>query len=173
MEVGNEEERTSVTDDLSGLRRKTYKNLVVVSLGFLFTFTAFQALQNLQSSIHSDPQLGLGSLISIYVALVLSCMFIPPLVIGKLGAKYTIMVSMGGYVLYTLSMFYPRYGTLIPVSLILGIKLYLHARHENLPNTVLYGSVYGVLLNHIWKQYFHIQLYMVSYSVVFHSVVVA
>lgn len=108
------------SDDPTVLKRKTYKNLIAVSLGFLFTFTAFQALQNLQSSIHSDESLGLGSLISVYVSLLLSCMFVPPILIGKLGAKYTIMVSMSGYVLYTLSMFYPRYGTLIPASIILG-----------------------------------------------------
>lgn len=106
--------------DVRLLRRKTFKNLIVVSLGFLFTFTAFQALQNLQSSIHSDAKLGLSSLVTVYVALILSCMFVPPLLIGKLGAKYTIMVSISGYVLYTLAMFYPRFGTLIPASLILG-----------------------------------------------------
>ena len=107
-------------EDTQNLRKKTYKNLIIVSLGFLFTFTAFQALQNLQSSIHSDEKLGQSSLISIYVALVISCMFVPPLMIGKIGAKYTIMAAICGYVLYTVAMFYPRYGTLIPASLILG-----------------------------------------------------
>ena len=109
-------------DDLnsSNLRLKTYKNLVVVSLGFLFLFTAFQALQNLQSSIHKDENLGFISLIAIYASLLISCMFVPPLVIGKLGCKYTLVLSMFGYVSYTISMFYPRYWTVVPASVLLG-----------------------------------------------------
>ena len=108
------------TMDSHAIRWNTYKNLIIVSLGFLFTFMAFQAIQNLQSSLYSDPKLGLASLAVVYAALVLSCMFVPPMMIGKLGAKYTIMLSMSGYVIYTLSMFYPRWGTLIPASFILG-----------------------------------------------------
>lgn len=102
------------------IRRTTYKNLIVLAMGFLFLFLAFQGLQNLQSSIHSDAKLGLASLCVVYASLVLSCMFVPPLLISKLGPKYTIMLSMCGYVIYTLSMFYPHYGTLIPASILLG-----------------------------------------------------
>ena len=109
---------------VSNFRRRTYKNLIVISLGFLFLFTAFQALQNLQSSIHDDENLGLVSLCIIYAALVTSCMFVPPLLINKLGCKYTVMLSMSGYVLYTVAMFYPRYWTLVPASALLGM-LYL------------------------------------------------
>jgi len=118
----NVERRTEqeIAMDNHTVRRNTYKNLIIVSLGFLFLFTAFQALQNLQSSIHTDAKLGLASLSMVYASLVLSCMFVPPILIGKLGAKYTIMLSMCGYVIYTLSMFYPKWGTLIPASIILG-----------------------------------------------------
>lgn len=109
---------TSVT--LRDVRRTTYKNLVVVATGFLFLFIAFQGLQNLQTSIHSDAKLGLASLCVIYASLVLSCMFVPPLLINRLGPKYTIILSMSGYVVYSLSMFYPHYGTLIPASILVG-----------------------------------------------------
>ncbi|XP_012562258.1 protein unc-93 homolog A isoform X1 [Hydra vulgaris] len=104
------------------LRSKTYKNLLVISLGFLFLFTAFQALQNLQSSIHNDKNLGFVSLIAIYASLLTSCMFVPPIVIGKLGCKYTVVLSMFGYVSYTLSMFYPRFWTVVPASILLGFS---------------------------------------------------
>lgn len=108
------------------VKKTSYKNLIVVSLGFLFTFTAFQALQNLASSIHQIEHVGLASLCVIYASLVLSCMFIPTLMIEKLGAKYTIMASMGGYVLYTLANFYPRWWTLILASAVLGLHLYFN-----------------------------------------------
>lgn len=123
----NQQEKNRFTEGkvvVSNLRRRTYKNLIVISLGFLFLFTAFQALQNLQSSIHDDENLGLVSLCVIYAALVTSCMFVPPLLINKLGCKYTVMLSMSGYVLYTVAMFYARYWTLVPASALLGM-LYL------------------------------------------------
>ena len=114
------DQQSIIPMDVHTVRRTTYKNLIIVSLGFLFLFTAFQALQNLQSSIHKDAKLGLASLCVIYASLVLSCMFVPPILIDKLGAKYTIIVAMSGYVAYTLSMFYPHWGTLIPASILLG-----------------------------------------------------
>ena len=114
------------TDDPEETKRSKmfiYKNLTVVSLGFLLLFTAFQALQNLQSSIHQDAELGLASLCIIYAALVISCMFVPPLLINRLGCKYTIMLAMTGYVTFTLANFYPRYWTLLPTSFLLGKKI--------------------------------------------------
>ena len=87
----------------STIERSTYKNLIVISIGFLFLFTAFTALQNLQSSIHTDAKLGLASLSVIYAFFTVSCMFVPPILISRLGAKYTVIVSMSGYVLYTLN----------------------------------------------------------------------
>lgn len=110
----------NTNDDQGVAKWRIYKNIIVVGFGFLCLFTAFQALQNLQSSLHSDPNLGLVSLSVIYVFIVISCMFVPPIMIGKLGCKYTMMLSMGGYILYTTANLYPRWWTLIPASAILG-----------------------------------------------------
>ena len=52
--------------------RRIYKNLLLISLAFLFVFTAFQALSNLQSSINCDEGLGLASLAAIYATLIVS-----------------------------------------------------------------------------------------------------
>lgn len=101
-------------------KRKIIKNVLVISFGFLFLFTAFQSLQNLQSSLNKDEGLGLASLCVIYAALILSCIFVPPFVIGRLGCKWTLVLSMTGYVLYTVSNYYARWGTLIPASIIIG-----------------------------------------------------
>ncbi|XP_020619657.1 protein unc-93 homolog A-like [Orbicella faveolata] len=102
-------------------KRKITKNVYVISLGFLFLFTAFQSLQNLQSSLNKDEGLGLASLSVIYAALILSCIFVPPFVIGRLGCKWTLVLAMTGYVLYTVANYYARWGTLIPASIIIGI----------------------------------------------------
>ena len=60
-------------------KRKITKNVFIISFGFLFLFTAFQSLQNLQSSLNKDEGLGLTSLSVIYGALILSCILVPPL----------------------------------------------------------------------------------------------
>lgn len=101
-------------------KRKITKNVYIISFGFLFLFTAFQSLQNLQSSLNKDKGLGLASLSVIYGALILSCIFVPPIMIGRLGCKWTLVISMMGYVLYTVSNYYARWGTLIPASIIIG-----------------------------------------------------
>ena len=101
-------------------KRKVTKNIFMISFGFLFLFTAFQSLQNLQSSLNADEGLGLASLCVIYASLILSCIFVPPFMIGRLGCKWTLVLSMSGYVLYTLANYYASWYTLMPASIIIG-----------------------------------------------------
>ncbi|XP_048582467.1 protein unc-93 homolog A [Nematostella vectensis] len=97
-------------------------NIFFISCGFLFLFTAFQSLQNLQSSLNSDEGLGLASLCVIYASLIISCMFVPPYMIGRLGAKWALVVSMVSYVLYTVANYYPSWYTMIPASFLVGMS---------------------------------------------------
>ena len=101
-------------------KKSIIKNLLIVSSAFLLLFTAFQSLSNLQSSLNKDEGLGLASLSVIYAALIVSCMFVPPLVINKLGCKWTIAASMVCYCTYTIANLYSSWYTLIPASLLLG-----------------------------------------------------
>ncbi|XP_039604702.1 protein unc-93 homolog A [Polypterus senegalus] len=96
------------------------KNILVVSFGFLFLFTAYGGLQSLQSSLNADEGLGVASLSVIYGSLILSSMFLPPILIKNLGCKWTIVVSMFCYITYSLGNIEPRWETLIPTSIILG-----------------------------------------------------
>ncbi|EMP25162.1 Protein unc-93 like protein A, partial [Chelonia mydas] len=59
-----------------------------------------------QSSLHSEEGLGVASLSVIYAALILSSMFLPPILIKKLGCKWTIAGSMCCYIAYSLGNFY-------------------------------------------------------------------
>ena len=119
--VPEDNEATQISpEELKKEKRKITKNVYIISFGFLFLFTAFQSLQNLQSSLNKVEGLGLASLSVIYGALILSCIFVPPFVIGRLGCKWTLVLSMTGYVLYTVSNYYARWGTLIPASIIIG-----------------------------------------------------
>ncbi|XP_033118766.1 protein unc-93 homolog A-like [Anneissia japonica] len=114
--------RTSSADHNDWSQRRLMKNVLVASLAFLFLFTAFQALSNLQSSINCDDGLGLASLSTIYVSLILSSMFLPSIVIRILGLKWTLVASMSCYTLYSVANFWPGWGTLIPASALVGFS---------------------------------------------------
>ena len=106
--------------ELKNIRFMVYKNLLITGLAWIFLFTAYGGLALLQSSLNSDGGLGTASLSTIYVALIVSCLFLPTTLIEKLGIKYTIVFSQIAYILYILANIYPKYYTLIPTAIILG-----------------------------------------------------
>ena len=97
------------------------KNILVVSVAFLFLFTAFQSLSNLQSSLNREEGLGTVGLSIIYGSLVISCMFLPSFIISHIGCKWTVAFSMLTYILYMVANFYATWGTIIPGAIILGL----------------------------------------------------
>ncbi|KRT86763.1 hypothetical protein AMK59_1129, partial [Oryctes borbonicus] len=97
------------------------KNVSAVSFAFMIQFTAFQGTANLQSSINAKDGLGTVSLSAIYAALVVSCIFVPTFLIKRLTVKWTLCLSMLCYAPYIGSQFYPRFYTLVPAGVILGI----------------------------------------------------
>ena len=116
----NETESNIRTKDQKKLAQKANKNLAILSVSFLLLFAAFHSLQNLQSSINVAGGLGNVGLTALYVAFLVSCVFLPPFVLSKLGMKRTIIISMFGYVTYTLASFYANWWTVIPASVVLG-----------------------------------------------------
>lgn len=64
---------------------------------------------------------GTVSLTTIYVALVVSCCFLPSLLIKVLKTKYTMALCMLVYSTYIAAQFYPTLGTLIPTAILLGL----------------------------------------------------
>ncbi|XP_044587874.1 UNC93-like protein [Cotesia glomerata] len=97
------------------------KNIGTVSIAFMVQFTAFQGTANLQSSINASDGLGTVSLSAIYAALVLSCIFVPTFLIKRLTVKWTLCLSMLCYAPYIGSQFYPRFYTLVPAGVLLGL----------------------------------------------------
>nr|XP_004459514.2 protein unc-93 homolog A isoform X2 [Dasypus novemcinctus] len=100
---------------------KSLKNVLVISVGFFLLFTAYGGLQSLQSSLYSEEGLGVTALSTLYGAILVSSMFLPPILIKKLGCKWTITISMCCYVAFYLGNFYASWYTLIPTSIILGL----------------------------------------------------
>ncbi|KAK7081147.1 Ion channel regulatory protein UNC-93 [Halocaridina rubra] len=95
------------------------KNVFVISIAFMFLFTSFNSMANLQSSINKVQ--GTAALSTLYAALVISCAFVPTWMIKKFKAKWTLTVSMLGYSTYIAAQFYPRVWTLVPTGIILGL----------------------------------------------------
>lgn len=100
---------------------RNFKNVLVVSVGFLSLFTAYGGLQSLQSSLNAEQGMGVASLSVIYASIIVSSMFLPPIMIKNLGCKWTIVVGMACYVSYSFGNLYPGWYTLIPTSVILGL----------------------------------------------------
>ncbi|XP_046829006.1 UNC93-like protein [Vespa crabro] len=104
-----------------GEKWRILKNIGTVSIAFMVQFTAFQGTANLQSSINASDGLGTVSLSAIYAALVLSCIFVPTFLIKRLTVKWTLCLSMLCYAPYIGSQFYPRFYTLVPAGVLLGL----------------------------------------------------
>ncbi|XP_075719849.1 protein unc-93 homolog A-like [Rhinoderma darwinii] len=99
---------------------KHLKNIIIAACGFLFLFTAFGGLQTLQSSLNPEKGLGVASLSVIYGCLILSSLFLPSLIIKKIGCKWTIVAAMCCYITYSAGNFKPNWYSLIITSAILG-----------------------------------------------------
>ena len=102
-------------------KRRIYKNLILISFAFLLLFTAFGTTGSLQSSINEVDGLGTSSLAVIYTALVLSCMFVPSIMIEKMTVKWAMVVSVFCYSTYIAAQLYPEYYTLLPTAVVLGL----------------------------------------------------
>ncbi|XP_078503903.1 protein unc-93 homolog A-like [Lissotriton helveticus] len=97
------------------------KNILILGVGFMLLFTAYGGLRNLQSSLNPAKGIGVASLSVVYVSHVISSMFLPTIIIMKIGCKWTLVISMSCFVTYTVANFYPQWYTLMPTSVILGL----------------------------------------------------
>ncbi|VDN59964.1 unnamed protein product [Dracunculus medinensis] len=99
-------------------RHKIKVNLWIISLAFLFLFTAFHGLQNLQTSING--RLGSDHLSVFYISVSISSLFVPTFMLNRLGCKMTLITSAGIYMIYMLSNFLPKYYSLVPAAILTG-----------------------------------------------------
>ncbi|GMS83191.1 hypothetical protein PENTCL1PPCAC_5366, partial [Pristionchus entomophagus] len=99
--------------------RKIKANLWIISLAFLFLFTAFHGLQNLQTTVNGT--LGADSLAVLYTSLAVSSLFVPSFMINRIGCKLTLIASFFVFLLYHIAHFLPRYYSLIPMSVLAGV----------------------------------------------------
>ncbi|CAB3404330.1 unnamed protein product [Caenorhabditis bovis] len=99
--------------------RKIMSNLWIISVAFLFLFTAFNGLQNLQTSVNEN--LGSDCLVVLYLSLAISSLFIPSFMISRIGCKLTFIVAIFIYILYIIVNLQPTYFSMIPASIFCGV----------------------------------------------------
>jgi len=119
-------EASSATPDISPEearteKRRIYRNVLIISFSFLLLFVAFESMSKLQSSINVVGGLGVWSNAMVYASLILSCMFLPSIMIDKLTVKWALVVSVFCYSSYIAAQFYPEFYTLLPTAFVLGL----------------------------------------------------
>lgn len=62
---------------------------------------------SVQSSLNAEQGMGVASLSVGYASIIVSAMFLPPIMIKNLGCKWTIVSSMACYVAYSVGNLYP------------------------------------------------------------------
>ncbi|KAL5013520.1 hypothetical protein ScPMuIL_007790 [Solemya velum] len=95
------------------------RNTLVLSFSFMLIFTAYMAIEALQSSLNQDEGLGITSLSCLYAFALLSSV-LSPLFIKALGCKNVLIAGWICHIIYTCTNFYPSWSTLIPSSILLG-----------------------------------------------------
>lgn len=95
------------------------KNVIIISVAFMFLFTSYNSMSFLQSSINKVD--GTASLTVLYAAFIFSCCFLPSWMIRRLHEKYTMAACMLCYSTYMAAQFYPEIYTLVPTAVVVGL----------------------------------------------------
>ncbi len=109
------------TEDISRMKKHILKNLFVQAVGFLVMLTSLMGLGRLQSSLHQSEGLGTVCQAIQSMFMILSCMFLPKIMITLLGHKWTMCVSSLSILLWTGANGYAVWATMIPASILSGI----------------------------------------------------
>lgn len=97
-----------------------YRSAIVLSASFTAIFTAYLAIQNLQSSLNQEKGLGIISLSCMYACIILSGI-LAPAVLNIIGEKWSLIIPFICHVIYTGTNYYPTFATLLPSSILLGL----------------------------------------------------
>merc|ERR1711892_499472 len=108
-------------EEIKAEKKIIYKNVLLISISFLLLFVAFESMSKLQSSINVVNNLGTWANATVYASLILSCMFMPSILIKWLKVKWALVVCICCYSTYIAAQFYPEFYTLLPTAFILGM----------------------------------------------------
>ncbi|RUS90945.1 hypothetical protein EGW08_001249 [Elysia chlorotica] len=131
------------------------RSCIALCAAFIFTYSAFEAIQSLQSSLNAEGHLGEISLSIMYLC-VLPGSFLAPVCARLVRHKGLLCLGFIGHVCYTCANFVPTWATLIPVSAAQGVltgglgmsqSVYVTAistsynHYKRFPKSRLYGTI--------------------------------
>ena len=126
MTMWDTEEKKSLVDEsleLSSaqkdLKRRINQNLITISVIFIFIFTAYSVLQNIETSL--NPDIGIYSLASITGGGLISCI-LAPTIISFIGAKGALVFASTCLGLFIAANFYPKTYFLLPAAILYGLS---------------------------------------------------
>ncbi|KAM0953295.1 putative Ion channel regulatory protein, UNC-93 [Dioscorea sansibarensis] len=112
-------------EDGSSLKLNFPKNhardVHILSVAFLFIFSAYHAAQNLESTVNTEGGLGSTSMGILYVSFTLFSLVASPLV-RRLGLKNSLLLGSTGYFLFIASNLIPSWYTMVPASVYFGFS---------------------------------------------------
>ncbi|XP_046333735.2 protein unc-93 homolog A-like [Haliotis rufescens] len=116
-------EKTSLIPNSRDAERQTTirtvrQNLTALCVVWMFTFTAYSGLQNLEASLNLD--LGIYSLAAITGSGLITCI-LAPAIIKFTGCKGALIISWICFCVFVGSNYYPKTYSLIPGSIIIGL----------------------------------------------------
>uniref|UniRef100_A0A803N7K5 UNC93-like protein 3 n=1 Tax=Chenopodium quinoa TaxID=63459 RepID=A0A803N7K5_CHEQI len=95
------------------------RDVHILSLAFLLVFSAYGAVQNLESTVNDEGDLGTISLGILYVSFMVFSFF-ASLFVRKLGSKNALLLGTTGYWLFTAANMMPNWYTMVPASVYMG-----------------------------------------------------
>ena len=108
-------------ESIAQTRRKYRKDVIILTLGFVFVFSSFRAIQNLESSLNVLPwRLGVICMGTMYCVTFL-CSHLSPMIIQRLLPKRAMVIGLVCYLVWTAANCFPRFYTLLPASICLGV----------------------------------------------------
>ena len=100
---------------------KSLKNIILLSLSYFFQYSALNGLNNLQSSLNSEKNLGITAMLLTSVVFTISCLFLPMIMTKYVGYKWSIIGANISITVFTIANFYPRFYTLLPAAFLSGL----------------------------------------------------
>ncbi len=109
-----------LSGEIEKAKKRILKNVFCLAVAFLFALTSMAGLSRLQSSIHDIEGLGTVCQALASLSMAVCCMFVPKLLIGAIGHKWTMCVSFCGHLVWLGANAYPMWATMIPAAVIAG-----------------------------------------------------
>ncbi|XP_076802393.1 protein unc-93 homolog A-like [Clavelina lepadiformis] len=101
-------------------KRRSTRNLVLLSVAFLSHLSSYISLITVQSS--TNKALGTIALSINYAVMPLSSLFLAAPLIGRFGARKTVAFGLTPFCLYTAANYYPKPYTLLPSAILTGLS---------------------------------------------------